>query len=234
MYKQHIILDFEMNPVPKKSSSVRQCLCREIVEIGAVKLNERYEEVDRFNCFVKPQHSTDVAAYITKLTGIRNSDVQQAISFEEAVVALRQWIGGDATRIYSWSACDLIQLRTECDYKGILFPDNMRRWVDFQPLYPRFMGIDQRKPLMSLCEAAEWYGVTMDTKKAHRALYDAEITANLVKPILTGDYRKQRECLKQTIIKQEHTYSGMSLGDACGGVLNQLLKRMMAEPEFAR
>lgn len=54
MYDQHIILDFEMNPVSKKNAAARAELKREIIEIGAVKLNSKYEVVDRFSCFIKP------------------------------------------------------------------------------------------------------------------------------------------------------------------------------------
>ena len=47
MYDQHIILDFEMNPVSKKNKEARRGLSREIIEIGAVKLNSKYEVVDK-------------------------------------------------------------------------------------------------------------------------------------------------------------------------------------------
>lgn len=55
MYDQHIILDFEMNPVSKKNATTRVELKREIIEIGAVKLNSKYEVVDTFSCFIN-QH----------------------------------------------------------------------------------------------------------------------------------------------------------------------------------
>ena len=39
-------------------------------------------------------------------------------------------------------------------------------------------------------QAAEWYGFSFDRKRAHRALYDAEVTAKLVRAILTGEYKE--------------------------------------------
>lgn len=57
------------------------------------------------------------------------------------------------------------------------------------------MDLD-RSQKMSLTDAAQWYGVFVDKKKAHRALYDAEITAELVIPVLTGEYKRQAAIIK--------------------------------------
>lgn len=101
MYNQHIILDFEMNPVAKKFEEARKQLHREIIEIGAAKVNAKGEIIDTFSCFVKPEYSSDVAGYITKLTGIKTTDVYQAVTFAEAIQCFSEWIGSEKTRIYS-------------------------------------------------------------------------------------------------------------------------------------
>ena len=235
MYTNHIILDFEMNPVSKKNKDAKRSMHREIIEIGAVKLNANNERVDSFSCFVKPDYSTDVTQYITKLTGIKSTDVHKALSLKEAMELFSDWIGDGKTRIYSWSDSDLNQLKQECDYKNIEMPSNMQRWIDFQPLFPRLMEIHSVKQLMSLREAASWYGLEFDSRQAHRALYDAEVTADLVAAVLTGDYRKQRNIYKNTLKSdQDYERTGFRLGDACGGILKQFLMQMELEPELAR
>ena len=170
MYDQHIILDFEMNPVLKKYAEVRKHLHREIIEIGATKVSPDGRVLDTFSCFVKPKFSSDVAEYITKLTGIKTTDIYNAVSFSEAIQSFSKWIGHRKTRIYSWSNSDLIQLKSECAFKQVPFPTNMSRWMDFQIIYPRIMEIKQYKRLMSLREAAEWYGISFDQKGAHLSL----------------------------------------------------------------
>lgn len=95
MYAQHIILDFEMNPVAKKYEKARQKLHGEIIEIEAIKVNSVGEIMDTFSCFVKPEFSSDVAGYITKLTGIKTTDVYQAVSFAEALQNFSGWIGSE-------------------------------------------------------------------------------------------------------------------------------------------
>ncbi|OUO76757.1 hypothetical protein B5F53_16030 [Blautia sp. An249] len=235
MYAQHIILDFEMNPVAKKYEKARQQLHREIIEIGATKVNSSGEIIDTFSCFVKPEFSSDVARYITKLTGIKTTDVYQAASFAEALQNFSGWIGSEKTRIYSWSNSDRIQLRRECGYKHICYPSNMTRWLDFQVIFPKLMELRNRNRRMSLHEATEWYGVDFNQKGAHRALYDAKITTELVAPVLTGEYIAQRDCLKRTVrgVKDEES-TGFGLTELCGNFFSQFISNDNSKPEFAR
>jgi len=235
MYTQHIILDFEMNPVAKEDKEVRKNLRREIIEIGAVRLNEKYEIVDRFRCLVKPQYNKGVTAFITELTGICTADVNKALSFDAAIAEFEKWIGyeGKATRIYSWSDSDLNQIKAECEYKAVTIPSNMKRWLDFQAVYPRIMGLDSGCRNMALHTAAEQFGISMDRKQSHSALYDAEITTELVVAVLTGEYRNQAELLRH-MTKEESQTAMFTLGDACNAVWQQFLQKKQMEPEFGR
>ena len=74
---QHIFLDFEMNPIPRENREAREIVLGEIIQIGAVKLNEDYQLTDRFSLNVKPEYSP-VMPHITQLTGIRQEDVENA------------------------------------------------------------------------------------------------------------------------------------------------------------
>ncbi|MCQ4022799.1 3'-5' exonuclease [Ruminococcus sp. zg-924] len=227
MYDYHIILDFEMNPISKENVQAFNILKNEIIEIGAVKLNSNLEIVDRFNCLVKPELNYQVTPYITRLTGIESSSTMKAKILEIALHELSLWIGESSNiRIYSWSNNDLEQLRTECDYKGITFPINMRKWRDFQKVFPRMMNITRERKQIALKEALKYFDIKFDNTKVHNALYDAEITAELLIPILNGEYKSQVECVYSFTHSAE---GGNTLGDMCGGVLAELLKQMQLE-----
>ena len=142
MYEQHIIVDFEMNPISKENVEARNILYSEIIEIGAVKLDSHKCVVDQFSILVKPQYNEEIALFVTKLTGIDVGAVKKACGFEQALSKFSEWIGHKKTRMYSWSNTDLIQLRRECTYKNIRIPENMIRWMDFQVVYPKVMGLD--------------------------------------------------------------------------------------------
>lgn len=223
MYKYHIVLDFEMNPTDRKAYELRN----EIIEIGAVKLNSNLKIVDRFRCYVKQQLSYQVTPYIYHLTGIHPAKTMNAEPFEVCIKKLSEWIGfGEGIRIYSWSDNDLKQLREECYYKNVTFPGNMKRWLDLQKVYPRFMHLSVGRRPLALREAVKYSGVTIDKSKIHDALYDSEVTTELLVSLLSGQYLHQVDCIYQYTHQNENS---SCLGDACGGILAELLRQMSLE-----
>lgn len=57
MTMNHIFVDFEMNPIAKKNKEAREIVRSEIIQIGAVKLDEDYVQVDKY-CALSGQSST--------------------------------------------------------------------------------------------------------------------------------------------------------------------------------
>ena len=70
-------MDLEFNNVPK-SNAKRLKLKNEIIEIGAVKVDNEYNVLDRFRLMVKPEYNDVVDKKIFKLTSIQNKDVREA------------------------------------------------------------------------------------------------------------------------------------------------------------
>ncbi len=228
MYASHIVLDFEMNPVCGESEDARTDLCEEIIEIGAVKLNSSGQKVDSFSCMIRPQYSPEILTGITNLTGICIEDVSCAETFGASVGRFSRWIGEEKTRIYSWSDSDLIQFERECRYKNVAFPSNMKKWMDLQAIYPRIMNLSKRRAKVALHIAAKENGIEFDEKKAHRALYDAEKTAELLIQILSGEYKKRIEKMK-SVMRSEVVPMTNSMDSVSGGKLAQLLQILQAE-----
>lgn len=225
MKQQYVVVDFEMNPVAKANREVRGKMGLEIIEIGAVRLDESYTVVDKFRCFVRPQYNKEIASYITGLTGISRYETYNAPPFAEALRRFENWIGYDArTVVYSWSDSDLQQIRSECAFKQLPLPDNMGEWVDFQAMYASAMDYPAERGLMALHTAAEQFGIGMDFSHSHSALYDAEITTELLIPVLTGEYVRQAALLRGASLGDPED-GGCSIGDCCGGVLQELLRR---------
>lgn len=225
MYTQHIIVDLEMNPVDRNFRDAAKLLINETIEIGAVKVNEKFEIVDKFDCFVNPEYNSHIERRIVKLTGIKTCDVAKALSFKDALSAFESWVGYNyKTRVYSWSDSDLLQIQRECSFKNIDFPKNLKRWMDFQAVYQRLMKLSSGKRRVSLKDAAGAYSILMDKNRVHNGLYDAEVTAELVIPVLNGEFKRQLECMDKYSYRSESTSD--SIGDLCGGILADLLKEM--------
>lgn len=75
------------------------------------------------------------------------------------------------------------------------------------------MGEDICCKQMSLKAAAAQFGIVIDELKSHSALYDAEITSELLVSILNGNYKKQAELLRNTARKTVETPVVFCLGD---------------------
>ena len=178
MYERHVVLDFEFTPIDRKYAEQRQITKNEIIQIGAVLLDSNYRKISTFSTYVKPELSTHIKPSVSRLTGITDRDLENAPSLKEAVEKMTVWTGSDKkTRVYSWSDADLYQLEDVCYLKGIPFPENMRRWMDFQAVWSRLLCTRQKLSLKNAVTSAN--GQFMGTM-AHTALYDAMATAELL------------------------------------------------------
>ena len=176
MNKRHLVLDFEFNPINKKYAEQRLIARNEIIQIGAVMLDENYKQISSFSVNVKPQFNEHITKKVVKLTGITDADIENAPYFEEALHMLISWIGADNNvRVYSWSFSDLDQLEDECYLKNIEFPSCFENWVDFQRVFGELIHYNQQ---MSLKNAVAAVGTRL--VPTHSALSDALATAELL------------------------------------------------------
>lgn len=138
----HIVIDLEMNPVKRELKDVRRYILDEVIEFGAVKLDENYRQVDEFQCYVRPEFN-EITKHITKLTGITNETVADKAGFVEEFKNFFDWIGGWDMRIYSWSPSDIKQLKNECAYKIPRFDVARleRQWIDVQKEFDDRIGL---------------------------------------------------------------------------------------------
>ena len=225
-YDYNIVIDLEFTPTPKNVR--RRGLAREIIEIGAVKVDARGREVSTFQCYVRPQYAEDVSYEVQDLTGIHRCDIRDAACLEVAVRQLAAWIGDAKVRIVAWSGSDKAQIERELVFKRAALPGQFACWLDLQKVYPRVMGVGNGR-LMALRVAADWQGIVLDAGSSHRALYDARVTAELLRQLLTGAYHEQKETLESVIVKPENqkTFSA-SLGSRCSE-LGELLAKMQVQ-----
>ena len=209
MYDTHIFLDFEMNPIPREFKEERSLCHAEICEIGAVKLDAEYRVVGRFSQVVRP-HYAPIAPHITKLTGITDEEVAGAPDFEQAVELFANWIGEGRARIYSWSLSDWYQLDDESYLKEISLPWQLcQRWMDFQAVYTRLIGLSGANPL-SLKFAIGTVEQSFDGQ-AHRAVDDAANSAELLRIVKSGRLPDQARIIREAL----HPSQGLaSMGDA--------------------
>ena len=72
----------------------------EIIEIGAVMIDERGTEIDRFEMFAKPTLNPILTQFCKDLTTIKQSDVDNAEDLAEVLIKFYEWLEG--CTLLSW------------------------------------------------------------------------------------------------------------------------------------
>ncbi len=174
----HIVIDLEMNKIERQYHGENK-LSSELIEIGAVKMNEQFEVLDTYQTYVLPEFGS-MDERIIELTGITDKKLVGAPGFAEAMDDFTVWIGKAKTQYYSWSMSDLRQFQMEAvfkEYKGKIIQKMERNWNDFQEEYSRLLGIEKKIKLKQAVASADYEF----TGAAHTALADAVNTAEILR-----------------------------------------------------
>ncbi|WP_217595681.1 3'-5' exonuclease [Cohnella sp. GbtcB17] len=168
----YIILDIEFNG--RKFASE---LPMEVIEIGAVRLNDALEAVDEFSALIKPVYFSKLNSFIKKKTGIPQEDIDRAEGFVPVIRSFLAWLGrSEACRFVTWGGED---------FKRIVLDTRMHKlddayWMsavyyDLLKVYLRSHGLTND---VSVEAALEELGIASEGS-AHRALDDARMTAEI-------------------------------------------------------
>ncbi|GEM_PF-6976927 len=174
-----VFIDLEMNMVAQKNTELRAKLPHEIIEIGAVKIDEHFQVVDRFCSYVRPRYNTKIHWSVAKLTGIKAETLRDADYLEQVLPRFVSWLGEGTVLMYAWSDSDHAQIERECGYKQLWTPETRQafsHWTDFQKVFTKSVGY---RNAISLSKAVEYMGLGFDGIK-HDALSDAENCARLL------------------------------------------------------
>lgn len=175
---QYIVLDMEWNQPISYSSpafkSVGNKLLFEMIQIGAVKVNERLEITDSFNVLIRPKHYTKLHPRIARITHITQEDLEKAPDFCDAVESFAAWCGQDYA-LLTWGCDDISVLAQnmsffQCDV-------HLSAIYDIQKLFGEVIG--NSKERKGLKAAMEHFDISPDeeTMPFHNAVNDAYYTA---------------------------------------------------------
>ena len=79
----------------------------EIIQIAALKIDEKLEVIDSLNLYIKPIKHQHISAYFSDLTGITDEIIlQKGISFPEAYQRFRTFVQDDVCYSHGWGSDD--------------------------------------------------------------------------------------------------------------------------------
>lgn len=173
---KHVIVDLEFCNVTKLQKNRKYRLGIEIIQIGAVLLDENDNEIDSFSTYVAPEYGR-LDNFIRGLTGIRDFNLKDAPMLEDALNMFMKWVPEDAVAI-SWSHTDDKHLAKEVKVKGLEIEGLdalLETWEDCQQTFSEKMG---SKDAFNLTEALNIADISYEDG-AHDGLIDARNTARL-------------------------------------------------------
>lgn len=169
----YIILDMEWNQALSREKMVHTPLTLrgEIIQIGAVKTNERFELIDKTRIAVRPMYYKVMNRHVEKITGITNSALKCGERFPQAFKRFKEWCGEDF-RFVTWGFDDISMLAENLELHG-LKTDFGADYINLQLIFNK--QVDAERIQWSLADAMERLEIPVDAQ-AHDALNDAWFT----------------------------------------------------------
>lgn len=194
---KYIVFDLEWNQSPSGKEGAVESLPFEIIEIGAVKLDENFRQIDDFHQLISPGVYSQLHYKISEVTHLDMGLLKrQGIAFPEAACRFLSWCGTDYVFV-TWGSMDLTELQRNMTYYGVKIPFPMPfLYYDLQKLYG-LLYTEGGKDKLSLDQAVEERNILVEKDRPfHHALDDAYYTGrvmaamefNRVKEFLSMDY----------------------------------------------
>ena len=166
----YVIMDLEWNNSYNKT---RKCFVNEILEIGAVLVDEELDVIDTFSVIIRSQLIKKLSGRVKNLTHISNEDMISGVSFQRAISDFIKWIGGRNCVFMSWGNSDIRVLVDNfsmfCGMNSIPF---LTQYVDLQKYCQEFI-VGAGNQQIGLVNAAVHMGIDVSECSFHRALEDS-------------------------------------------------------------
>ncbi len=177
----YIVLDLEFNqPFHFKTGfqTILHPKCPfEIIQIGAVKLNEQLCILDKFNALIKPVIYPRIHPYVEKITNLTYEQLKNGILFSEAYTSFVKFIGKEDAILCTWGSDDVKSL-----FKNILFYN-----LDTTKICNQFINVQKFASIYLKYQSGQAIGLKNAVTELnlkienpfHNALNDAIYTAKI-------------------------------------------------------
>lgn len=185
----YIVLDLEFNQAfdfEDGNKTILNPQCRfEVIQIGAVKLNENLETIDKSNFLIKPQIYKRIHPYVEKITGLNIKDFEDKQSFPEVFEQFKEFSSyEDNEKIFCvWGNSDIRALYRNIAFYNLIKPPIIIKYIDVQKLATSYLKYSKGGTI-GLKNAVESFGLPTD-EQFHNAYYDAIYTAEIFKIVKT-------------------------------------------------
>lgn len=174
----YIVLDLEWDSA---YSVKHKRFINQILQIGAVKLDEKLKIVDTFEVTIRSSFAKKVSKRFELITGITTEKMLSGENLEDAVQKYNAWCGCDTVTM-SWSTSDLFAIIE--NEKNFLEHTrfNIEKYIDLQKFVQNEMQLlgHEINSQISLSDAATLLGVSINGYELHTAKDDSLLCVALL------------------------------------------------------
>lgn len=182
----YIIFDLEFNQKhPDNKDLASPDLIFEIIQIGAIKLDSKFNEIATFNKFIKPTVFSTIHPYVEELTNITIDMVTSCDTFTKVFNDFLEFIGTDKYTLIVWGTGDLRELFRNMKFHKIPFSLLQPKYIDIQSYASSHFNYPKGNKI-GLKNAIDLLSINIQ-KDFHNAFNDAYYTAS----IFTAIYKKE-------------------------------------------
>lgn len=183
---EFVILDLEWNGTYSKR---KNGFFNEIIEFGAVKVNDRLCVEDTFSILVKPQIGKKLSSKVKNLTNISSEELGLGIPYTKAVSKFKKFLGDGV--LMTWGTSDILALME--NHKYYLGTDRLNyisEYINLQSFCERRVYYEKGKQ-MGLSTAAQLLGIDEQGIEHHRALDDSLLALACFRKLYDAEELKQ-------------------------------------------
>lgn len=179
----YIVFDLEWNQSVYGHSGEHPRMPFEIIEIGAVKVNEDYEIISEYSSLIKPRIYKKLHNSIRSMLNYDEKELKNGKPFAEACAEFLEWCGEDYI-FCTWGASDLYYLQTNMDFYYMDRLEFPLKYYNLQQIFADIYNSDHT--ICKLEKAVQMMELDAD-EPFHAAINDARYTARILAAIRPKD-----------------------------------------------
>jgi len=181
IYMNYIVMDLEWNQSGTGAEEI-EAFPFEIIEIGAIKVNDTGVMTNEFNELIKPQVYLEMHRITGELIRLQMKELEKGRPFPEVAEEFLSWCGEELYLFCTWGNLDLLELQRNLKFYDMKpLADGPIAFLDVQKLFS--LAFEDGKSRRSLETAVDSCVLEKDIP-FHRAFSDAYYTAKILQIIM--------------------------------------------------
>ena len=183
-----VILDLEWNGAYSKKAKK---FVNEIIEFGAVKVDEKLNILDTFSMLVTPQIGKKLNSRVAQLTHITEEELKDSnTTYTHVLKKFKKFLGDSV--LLTWGTSDILTLMENNRYylndEKIPF---MTMYCNLQLYCEHCLNHHDKSRQLGLSTCAQMLEIDVDGLELHRALDDAKLSLSCFKKLYKSDIIKE-------------------------------------------